>query len=416
MRSFVSFAVALTFLLFTPTKGIGQEDTVSDAATTASAMVFIPITPCRIADTRYGSGQFGGPEMSAGSTRTFNIPQSACSIPSTAAAYSLNITALPDKSLSYLTLWPAGQPQPGVSTLNSDGRTKANAAIIPAGTNGGVSIFVTDATQVIIDINGYFVPNGTASGLAFTTVTQCRIVDTRGPATGPLAAPYITGGSTRSFPILSSSCIPSGATPVAYSLNVTALPHKTLEYLTAWSAGQTKPGTSTLNSSTGTDTANAAIVKAGTNGEISIFVSDDSDVLIDINGYFAPAADIVGVLYYYPVTPCRVLDSRNAIPPGDPFPGRTLFGIQGSPCAPPSTAAAYILNATLLPGGSFPYLLLWPVTFAPQPDTSTLNAIDGAVTSNMAIVETDNGDIYGYGDGPGNIILDYFGYFGLPPQ
>jgi hypothetical protein len=34
----------------------------------------------------------------------------------------------------------------------------ANAAIVPAGTNGAVNVFVSDLTDVIIDINGYFAP------------------------------------------------------------------------------------------------------------------------------------------------------------------------------------------------------------------------------------------------------------------
>ena len=43
--------------------------------------------------------------------------------------------------------------------MNSfDGSVVANAAIVPAGTNGAVSIYVTDRTQVILDINGYFAP------------------------------------------------------------------------------------------------------------------------------------------------------------------------------------------------------------------------------------------------------------------
>jgi hypothetical protein len=36
--------------------------------------------------------------------------------------------------------------------------TVANAAIVPAGTNGSISIHVTHPTQVILDINGYFAP------------------------------------------------------------------------------------------------------------------------------------------------------------------------------------------------------------------------------------------------------------------
>ena len=32
----------------------------------------------------------------------------------------------------------------------------ANAAILPAGTSGQVSVFATDQTHVILNINGYF--------------------------------------------------------------------------------------------------------------------------------------------------------------------------------------------------------------------------------------------------------------------
>ncbi|HUH63042.1 MAG TPA: hypothetical protein VLZ50_08605, partial [Terracidiphilus sp.] len=104
-------------------------------------MQFVPVSPCRVADTRNPIGEFGGPTMGANSQRSFRIPHSACNIPSTAAAYSLNVTVVPWGSLNYLTIWPTGQQQPNVSTLNSyDGRIKANAAIVPAGTNQAVSV------------------------------------------------------------------------------------------------------------------------------------------------------------------------------------------------------------------------------------------------------------------------------------
>jgi hypothetical protein len=55
-----------------------------------------------------------------------------------------------------------------VATLNSiDGRVKSSAAIVPAGANGAVSMFATDTTDVILDINGYFVAGSNASALAF---------------------------------------------------------------------------------------------------------------------------------------------------------------------------------------------------------------------------------------------------------
>ena len=69
----------------------------------------------------------------------------------------MNFTVVPSAALAYLTTWPAGQSQSLVSTLNSwKGKVVANAAIIPAGTAGAISFYVTDNTHLVLDINGYF--------------------------------------------------------------------------------------------------------------------------------------------------------------------------------------------------------------------------------------------------------------------
>lgn len=364
---------------------------------------FIPVTPCRIADTRNPTGPFGGPEMSAGSTRTFDITQSACNIPSTAVAYSLNVSVVPSGPLGHLTLWPTGETQPLVSTLNSDGRIKGNAAIVPAGISGGVNVFVTNTTHVILDIDGYFAPAGTTSALSFYPVPPCRVADTRNP-TGPLGGPMISGGTSRAFPVQSSSCgIPS--TAQAYSLNVSAVPHGTLGHLTTWPTGESQPLVSTLNSPTGEVVANAAIVPAGRSGEISIFVTNNADVILDIDGYFAPPE--TGGLLFYTVTPCRVLDTRSS---AGAFSGFLTVNVDGSTCAPPSTAQAHVYNVTVVPSGPLGHLTLWPNGEA-KPDVSTLNASDGAITSNMAIVPTTNGSINAFATNPTNLIFDIFGYF-----
>jgi hypothetical protein len=61
--------------------------------------------------------------------------------------------------MSFLSAWQAGQPFPNVSTLNAPtGRVIANAAIVPAGANGDITVVSGDATELIIDINGYFAP------------------------------------------------------------------------------------------------------------------------------------------------------------------------------------------------------------------------------------------------------------------
>ena len=128
------------------------------ASAPASPSAFIPVEPCRLVDTRGATGTFGGPILAARSTRAFPVPNGACGIPADATAYAVNVTVVPTGPLQYLTIWPDGQPQPTVSTLNSfNGQTVANAALVPAGNNGSVDVYVTNQTNVIIDIVGYFI-------------------------------------------------------------------------------------------------------------------------------------------------------------------------------------------------------------------------------------------------------------------
>ena len=96
---------------------------------------------------------------------------------------------------------------------------------------------------------------------------------------------------------------------------------------------------STLNNLTGTIVANAAIVPAGTGGEISVYPSNDTDLVIDINGYFATPGP--GGLSLYPAAPCRVIDTRK-IGSGQPFSGTLSppVDVVDSPCGTPGTAQA----------------------------------------------------------------------------
>jgi len=384
----------------------------------STALAFYPVTPCRVADTRSANGPFGGPSLSAGSIRSFAIPSSACNIPATAQAYSLNITVAPPAALAYLTAWPAGQTQPYVSTLNSsNGAIVANAAIVPAGTGGAVSIYVSDSTHAIIDINGYFAAPGSFGALAFYPSTPCRVADTRN-ANSAFGGPSLAAGATRNFAAPSSSCgIPSSAQ--AYSLNMTVVPPGPLRYLTTWPAGQPQPYVSTLNALQGQIAANAAIVPAGGGatlgtGAISVFVSDASNVIIDINGYFAPPGN-PGALYFYPVIPCRVVDTRNA---AGTFGGPALgsgatrnFPVAAGSCGLPSAAQAYSFNMTVVPPGPLLFLSGWPAGQS-QPVVSTLNDLQAQVVANAAIVPAGAGAISVFVSDATNLIIDVNGYFG----
>jgi hypothetical protein len=376
----------------------------------AQALQFIAITPCRIVDTRHPDGNFGGPAIPANSARAFPLSEgdNPCGIPSSAIAYSVNVTVVPQGTLGFLTIWPSGEGQPTVSTLNSlDGRLKANAAIVPAGTpNGSVSVYVTNTTNVVLDINGYF-RTSDSSTLAFYPVAPCRVADTRN-ANGPLGGPYLSGTHERDFPVLQSSCgLPNNA--VAYSFNFTVVPKTSagVAYLTVWPQGQMRPVVSTLNDGTNTFVANAALVPGGTNDQIATYATNDTDLVIDTNGYFAPPGN--GGLSFYPLTPCRVIDTRHT-GNGQPFSGELTVNVQSSPCGPPATSQGYVFNATVVPQGQLSFLTLWPDPLQ-RPTVSTLNAVDGAITSNMAIVPNGDGKTDAYAAGDTQLILDISGYF-----
>ncbi len=373
------------------------------------ALQFVTLPPCRVVDTRNPNGTFGGPAIPGNTARAFPLAEgdNPCGIPSNAVAYSLNVTVVPITHLSYLTIWPTGEGQPTVSTLNSpDGRIKANAVILPAGaSSGSVSVFVTNTTNVLLDIDGYFVPSS-GQTLAFYPLPPCRVADTRNP-NGPLGGPYLHARVERDFPVQSSNClIPSSA--AAYSLNFTAIPKGSqLGYLTVWPKGLPQPQVSTLNDPTGTVVANAALVPAGNGGAIATYANNDTDLVIDVNGYFAPPGS--GGLSFYALTPCRVIDTRS-VGNGQPFHGELTVNVVDSACGPPANSAGYVFNATVVPQGALGFLTLWPDP-EQQPGVSTLNAVDGAVTSNMAIVPNSNGETDAWAQGTTQLILDISGYF-----
>jgi hypothetical protein len=375
----------------------------------STALQLVPVTPCRVVDTRQPNGPFGGPAIQGGTFRTFAVPQGPCNIPASAGAYVLNVSVVPHGRLSYLTVYPAGENRGATTTMNSpDGRVKTNAATVPAGGNQAISVYASDTTDVIVDIYGYF-PAASASTLAYYPLTACRLIDTRN-SNGPLGGPFLQGGQERDFPVLQSSCIPQGVGAAAYSLNVTVVPRNgiRLGFLTMWATGQSQPLVAILTNPTGTIVSNAAILQAGTGGALSAYASNDTDLVVDINGFFAAPGP--GGLSLYPLAPCRVLDTRRR---AIGFSGELTVPVlipAGMPCVADRSAQAFVFNATVYPQGSLGFLTLWP-DGEQQPTVSTLSARDGAVTSNMAIVPSPDGSIDAYASSSTHLTLDISSYF-----
>jgi hypothetical protein len=417
-RAGYSFSSAVTY------SNLTSNQTTNFTGIAVSGLDFYAVTPCRVADTRAAAGfpsPFGAPGLSAAQSRSFPIQSSTCGIPANAQAYSLNVTAMPKGNLGLLTAWPTGQPLPNASTLNSyTGTVVANAAIVPAGTNGAISIYASDATDVLFDINGYFAPPA-GNGLEFHPVAPCRIADTRsgGNKTAGFGPPGMGAGQTRVFPIPSSTCgIPS--TAKAYSLNFTVVSPGYLGVLSTWPTGEPQPNVSTLNlyNAKGGVLSNAAIVSAGSNGAISVYTSDATDVLFDINGYFAPAQS--SGLLFYPVTPCRIADTR----PAAAFAGalgapamragqQRSFQVPSSACEIPGTAGAYSFNFTALTQGYLGVFTTWPVGQS-LPVVSTMNyygTTPGTVANAAIVPAGTNGAINIAVTDSTDVIFDINGYF-----
>ncbi|MFN7938727.1 MAG: hypothetical protein U0R19_35685 [Bryobacteraceae bacterium] len=391
------------------------------ATTTGAGLRFVPLSPCRLLETRaqYNyegrTGDFGPPSLAAGEIRTLTPPASTlCGIPSTAKAYFVNVTLIPSVTVNYVTVWPAGDVRPDVWTIRSpDGQIVANSSIVRAGLNGAISVYTSDRTDLLLDISGYFTDSTAPNALAYYPLTPCRVIDTRilyrSPA-GPFGPPTMAAGEARRFrfPVTPYCSLPPAA---AYAVTITVVPPGPLAYLTAWPDGSSQPNVSSINSFAGRVLANSVVVPASADGTIAVFVYNTTDFLIDITGYFA-ADDGQKGLDYFPVTQCRAAGAT--FYPNDT--ANTIIVPSSPACSGiPATAQGYALNVTAMPNGSpMPFLTAYP-SGQPRPNASILNAFQGQVVTNAAIIAAGpNGaiDIYAYR--ATSVVVELSGYFARP--
>jgi len=379
---------------------------------------YVPVTPCRLMETRaeYNfqgrSGAFGPPFLAAGETRTLTLPASnSCQIPQSARAVFLNVTLIPRSGADFITVYPADESQPQYWTVRStDGQIVANSAVVRLTSPGAIKVHASGATDVLIDISGYFTDAAASTNLVFYPITPCRAVETRidyrSPA-GPFGPPTINTQETRRFRLRESPVcsIPSNA--AAYSATVTVVPPGQLAYLTAWPSGAAQPNVSSINSFAGRVRANNLIIPAGTNGAIDIFAYDRTDMIMDINGYFAPDDGVNG-LYYYPQVQCRISESAFT----DESTQR--LAVRSSPeCVSiPSTAKAYAMNFTAIPNGSpMPFLTAYPSNQG-RPNASILNAFQGQTVTNSALIPAGpDGAINIFAFRRTDVVVEISGYF-----
>ncbi len=183
----VSISVSLSGVLLAgqavpnwPAPAFWSPPRASHGATTLSDVTspvpFIGVTPCRVADTRGNgfSGAYGPPSLFANTPRSFTIT-GVCGIPAGAAAVSFNFGALNVGGAGDLRVYPAGGSAPLVSTMNYNASTPniANAAIVPLGAGGAITV-LADATTIdlIIDVNGYYASTPATSTNYFSVINS----------------------------------------------------------------------------------------------------------------------------------------------------------------------------------------------------------------------------------------------------
>jgi hypothetical protein len=265
-----------------PNASLGTQvlvDVIGYSAANGTGAHLRTISPIRALDSRVGTGGLKEP-FHARVARDLSIVGQP-GIPSNVQAVVLNMTvAEATNTGSFVTVWPSGEVQPGISNLNIiAGITRPNLVVARVGSNGKISI-VNDSgdTQILADIVGYFEPGGT--GGSITGKTPSRELDTRaGTAFGP--------GETRSMAIQGLPGIPAGAKTII--LKVTAAdPTANGGYLTVWPSGSgtTPPNVSSLNFNAGMNIPNLVITQIGNDGKINIYNAFGStQVLVDVLGY-----------------------------------------------------------------------------------------------------------------------------------
>jgi hypothetical protein len=127
----------------------------------ASGARYVPLSPTRLLDTRYGSALIG-PFVSH-VARNWQVSGNG-GIPATATAVTGNVTVTGQTKQGFLFVGPVATNNPTSSTLNFPmGDDRANAVTVALGAGGILSItyaapILGPTTQVIFDVTGYFAP------------------------------------------------------------------------------------------------------------------------------------------------------------------------------------------------------------------------------------------------------------------
>lgn len=243
-------------------------------------------------------------------------------------------------------------------------------------------------------------------------IAPTRLFDTRaGQPDGAVAvpkAPVAAGGTLRAKVAGAAGVPASGA--VAVSLNVTAVGPDTAGYITVFPCGQ-MPVASNVNYLAGDTVPNAVIAPMSAAGEVCFYSSARTELVADVNGWFATEAG------FTPVTPARLVDTRELTAQGAVqvpkrrYEGSSIlrFHVTGAGGVP-TGAAAVALNVTAVDAAGPGYLTVYPC--GTRPTASNVNYADARAVPNAVIAPLSAaGEVCVYSKTAAHVIIDVNGWF-----
>lgn len=373
-----------------PGSGVGPALAAPSAAT-----AYVPIQPCRLADTRAGTG-FTRIDASTVQISSRNV----CGLPSSATSLALTLTVVNPPAAGYLTAWPTGQSRPVVSNINfAAHQIRANGSITRLDSSGTFRVFTNTPTDVVVDVVGAFVPSGPVAAGRFVPSPSTRLLDTRTGARLP-------AGSKVTF------AVPAGvpADAAALALNLTVTESANAGFVTQYPAGQPMPTSSVLNVDAAGQTRAAAGIFPVSKSGGSLYLSGGGHVVVDMVGYFTgPSAGASTEGLFTAYDPTRLLDTRLASPLGDGVPLHPGGGLELA-VGRGGSMAYNITAADAAPG----FLIAHPAG-TPRPGTSNVNSNGaGDVAANFAITQMSNRGLGIYSQSRAHVLVDLQGWFSGP--
>ena len=379
----------------------------SAATSSGSAGSYVPVVPVRLLDTRSGVGVSAGAVGAGGSvalpvTGRGGVPGSGVS------AVVLNVTATAPSAGTYVTVWPSGVARPVASSLNvGAGQTRANLVTVPVGSDGRVRLFNNSGrVHLIADVQGYYRDGG--GGSLFHPDSPWRLYDSRKSSAGALGA-----GAQRCVAVSRSGYGQASAV----ALNVTVTSPSAGTYLTVWPQGKPRPVASNVNVVAGQTAPNAVIT--GLSGSRQFCVYNNSGrahVVVDVHGFYA-GASVAGGLAFHPVTPVRVLDTRDGTGTvsrsGVLTSAGMTAGVGSAAAGDAGRVKAVVGNLTGTQPSAATYVTAWPAGES-RPFASSLNLVPGETAANMVQLRTGSDGRVGLYTNAGrtHTILDISGWFG----